>query len=45
MLLSTLTIVVTVAAFGSGWVHGYKKAYDAHGWNLPVIDWNSRTRR
>jgi hypothetical protein len=45
MLLNTLTIVVAVAAFGSGWFRGYKKACDAHGWNLPVIDWNRRTRR
>ena len=44
MLLNTLTIVVAVAAFGSGWFRGYKKACDAHGWNLPGIDWN-RARR
>jgi hypothetical protein len=44
MLLSTLTLVVAVVAFVAGWFRGYKKACDAHDWNLPSIDWNSQTR-
>jgi hypothetical protein len=39
-LLSILTIVLIVPAFIGGWFGGYKKACDAHGWNLPGIDWN-----
>jgi hypothetical protein len=42
MLLSTLTIAVAIVAFGAGWFRGYKKACNAHGWNLPSIDWNNR---
>ena len=45
MLLSTLTLAVVVAAFAAGWFRGYTKACDAHGWNLPSIDWNSKTGR
>jgi hypothetical protein len=39
-LLSLLIIVTIVPAFIGGWFGGYKKACDAHGWNLPSIDWN-----
>jgi hypothetical protein len=39
-LLSLLIIVLIVPAFIGGWFGGYKKACDAHGWNLPGIDWN-----
>ena len=45
MLLSTLTLAVVVAAFAAGWLVGYTKACDAHGWNLPSVDWNSKTGR
>ena len=45
MLLSTLTLAVVVAAFAVGWFRGYRKACDAHGWNLPSMNWNSKTRR
>ena len=45
MVLSTLTLVVVVAAFAAGWFRGYAKACDAHGWNLPGMDWNGKTGR
>jgi hypothetical protein len=37
-LLSIFALIVL--AFIGGWFGGYKKACDAHGWNLPGIDWN-----
>jgi hypothetical protein len=44
-VLTMGAILIAVAAFGAGWFRGYKKACDAHGWNLPSIDWNSKVRR
>jgi len=41
-VLTMGAILIAVAAFGAGWFRGYKKACDAHGWNLPSIDWNNR---
>jgi hypothetical protein len=43
-LLSLLTVALIVLVFVVGWFRGYKKACDAHGWNLPNIDWKSRAR-
>ena len=40
-LLTIVAILVAAAAFVSGWFRGYKIACDAHGWNLPSINWNS----
>jgi hypothetical protein len=42
MTLLIATTVVAIAGFALGWLRGYKKACDAHGWNLPSIDWNNR---
>jgi hypothetical protein len=39
------TAAVAVAGFSLGWVRGYKKACDAHGWNLPKINWKSCRKR
>jgi hypothetical protein len=38
-LLTIIAMLVAVAAFGLGWICGYKKSCDAHGWNLPQFDW------
>ena len=44
-LLIIATTVVAVAGFVLGWLSGYKKACDAHGWNLPKITWKSDSKR
>ena len=44
-LLIGATTVVAVVAFALGWFRGYKKACDAHGWNLPKISWRSDAKR
>jgi hypothetical protein len=33
-LLITVAVVLAIAGFVLGWLRGYKKACDAHGWNL-----------
>jgi len=44
-LLITVAAVVAIAGFALGWLGGYKKACDAHGWNLPKIAWKSHAKR
>jgi hypothetical protein len=45
MLWNTVTMLVAVVAFATGWFRGYKTACYAHGWNLPRIDWKSRAHK
>jgi hypothetical protein len=44
-LLIIAASAVAIAAFALGWFRGYKKACDAHDWNLPKVDWNSDPKR
>jgi hypothetical protein len=45
MSLLIAASAVTIASFALGWFRGYKKACDAHDWNLPKVDWNSDPKR
>jgi hypothetical protein len=42
MLFLTATLVV-VGAFILGWLKGYKKSSQAHGWNVPKINQKNDT--
>ena len=44
-LLIIAASAVAIASFALGWFRGYKKACDAHDWNLPKVDWKSDPKR
>jgi hypothetical protein len=39
VLLVTVIIGISFAAFMLGWLSGYKKACRVHGWYLPQFNW------
>ena len=45
MTLLIIAVAVAIASFALGWFRGYKKACDAHDWNLPKVDWKSDPKR
>jgi hypothetical protein len=44
MLFIVTATMVVVGAFILGWLKGYKKSSQAHGWNVPKINQKKRHR-
>jgi hypothetical protein len=43
MLFIVTATMVVVGAFILGWLKGYKKSSQAHGWNVPKINQKNDT--